>query len=65
MHQHVDDPFYRQKMGDHICLRAVSLASMDTIHDNIRIYYLNKNENRRIVTIGKDNSVDVEATLII
>lgn len=27
MHQHVDDPFYRQKMGTHICLRAVSLAS--------------------------------------
>lgn len=29
MHQHVDDPFYRQKMGDHICLRAVSLASKE------------------------------------
>lgn len=29
MHQHVDDPFYRQKMGDHICLRSVSLASKE------------------------------------
>ncbi len=29
MHQHVDDPFYRQKMGDHICLRSVSLASRE------------------------------------
>lgn len=29
MHQHVDDPFYRQKMGGHICLRAVSLASKE------------------------------------
>lgn len=29
MHQHVDDPFYRQKMGDHICLRAVNLASKE------------------------------------
>lgn len=29
MHQHVDDPFYRQKMGNHICLRAVSLASKE------------------------------------
>lgn len=28
-HQHVNDPFYRQKMGDHICLRAVSLASKE------------------------------------
>lgn len=29
MHQHVDDPFYRKKMGDHICLRSVSLASRE------------------------------------
>ena len=29
MHSHVDDPFYRQKMGDFICLRAVSLASKE------------------------------------
>ena len=29
MHQHVDDPFYRQKMGDHICLRSVNLASKE------------------------------------
>lgn len=29
MHQHVDDPFYRQKMGDYICLRAVCLASKE------------------------------------
>ena len=27
MHQHVDDPFYRQKQGDTLCLRAVSIAS--------------------------------------
>lgn len=29
MHQHADDPFYRQKMGDHICMRAVNLASKE------------------------------------
>ena len=29
MHQHVDDPFYRQKMGNHICLRSVNLASRE------------------------------------
>lgn len=29
MHQHVDDPFYRQKMGNHICLRSVNLASKE------------------------------------
>ena len=27
MHKHVDDPFYRQKCGDHITLRSVSIAS--------------------------------------
>lgn len=29
LHQHVDNPFYRQKMSDHICLRSVSLASKE------------------------------------
>ena len=29
MHKHVDDPFYRQKMGGHINLRSVSLASAE------------------------------------
>lgn len=46
-------------------LRHKLESAIDTINDSIRIYYLNKNENRRIVTIGKNNSVDVEATLII
>ncbi len=27
MHQHADDPFYRQKCGNHISLRSVSVAS--------------------------------------
>ena len=27
LHQHADDPFYRQKCGDHISLRSVSVAS--------------------------------------
>ena len=29
MHKHVDDPFYRQKCGDHITLRSVSIASYE------------------------------------
>lgn len=29
MHRHVDDPFYRQKMGNQICLRSVSIASKE------------------------------------
>lgn len=27
LHKHVDDPFYRQKCGDHIALRSVNIAS--------------------------------------
>ena len=27
LHKHVDDPFYRQKCGDYISLRSVSVAS--------------------------------------
>ena len=27
LHTHVDDPFYRQKCGDFICLRSVHIAS--------------------------------------
>lgn len=27
MHQHADDSFYRQKVGDKICLRSVNIAS--------------------------------------
>ena len=29
LHKHVDDPFYRQKCGNHICLRAVNIASRE------------------------------------
>lgn len=39
--------------------------AMDTVNDSIRIYYLNKNENRRVVTLGKNEVVDVEGFLII
>ena len=29
LHKHVDDPFYRQKCGDHIALRSVNIASRE------------------------------------
>lgn len=38
---------------------------MDKTSDSIRIYYLNRSENRRIITLGRNNVVDVEGTLII
>lgn len=40
-------------------------SAIDSVNDSIRIYYLNKSENRRIITLGKSESFDVEATLII
>ncbi|MDO4212471.1 MAG: CRISPR-associated protein Cas4 [Bacteroidales bacterium] len=49
MHQHVDDPFYRQKMGDHICLRSVSLASKELglygISDMVELHPVDSPEN--------------------
>lgn len=33
--------------------------------DSIRIYYLNKNDTKRVIALGKNNVVDVESSLII
>lgn len=41
------------------------LQVMDAQNDSIRIYYLNRSENRRIVTLGKDDSIDVEGFLLV
>jgi len=38
---------------------------MDRTKDNIRIYFLNKNDNRRIISLGLDKSIQVEETIII
>lgn len=46
-------------------LKNKLLRTLDTQNDSIRIYFLNRNENRRIITLGKDDSIDVEGTLII
>ncbi len=46
-------------------LKDKLLQTMDRTNDSIRIYFLNKNENRRIITLGKDDSIDVEGVLII
>lgn len=40
-------------------------SAIDVVNDSIRIYYLNKNEHRRVVTIGRNDTVDVEGALII
>lgn len=38
---------------------------IDIENDNIRIYFLNKNENRRIITLGRNDAIDVEGMLIV
>ena len=38
---------------------------IDAESDGIRIYFLNKNENRRVITLGKNNAIDVESALLI
>lgn len=40
-------------------------CTMDKTNDSIRIYYLNRSENRRIITLGRNDTIDVEGTLII
>lgn len=46
-------------------LKDKLLHIIDTQNDNIRIYYLNRSENRRVITLGRDESIDVEGFLII
>lgn len=49
MHKHVDDPFYRQKCGDFITLRAVNIASRELglygIADAIELIPASTSEN--------------------
>lgn len=46
-------------------LRNKLECAMDRTNDSIRIYYLNRNENRRIITLGRNDAIDVEAPLIL
>lgn len=46
-------------------LRNRLLHVMDVQNDSIRIYYLNRSENRRVVTLGKDDGIDVEGILLV
>lgn len=46
-------------------LKAKLHGIMDIKADSIRIYFLNRNDNKRIITLGRNDAVDVEGTLII
>lgn len=39
--------------------------AMDCDNDSIRIYFLNRSENRRIITLGRNEAINVEEPLIL
>ena len=48
-----------------VLLKDRLMAIIDLQLDSIRIYYLNKNENRRVVTMGKETAYSVTDAIII
>lgn len=51
--------------AQYIVLRSKVEHIIDKTKDSIRFYFLGNNWNRRIVSIGKETSLDVTSTLII
>ena len=47
-----------------VILKESLLTVMDKLLDSIRIYHLSKNENRRVMTLGRETSYNVNETLI-
>lgn len=48
-----------------VILKESLLTVMDTLLDSIRIYHLSKNENRRVMTLGRETSYNVNEPLIL
>lgn len=46
-------------------LKDKLIKVIDSTNDSIRIYYLNKNDNKRIITLGKNEAIDVEGLLLV
>ena len=51
--------------AQYVKLKDALSAAMDKSLDSIRFYHLNKNENRRVVTIGKETSYNVNNAIIL
>lgn len=49
----------------YIKLKEALTGVMDKKLDSIRFYHLNRNENRRVVAIGKKTSYNVNDTIIL
>ncbi len=48
-----------------VILKESLLTVMDKLLDSIRIYHLSKNENRRVMTLGRETSYNVNEPLIL
>lgn len=51
--------------AQYVKLKDALSAVMDKSLDSIRFYHLNKNENRRVVTIGKETAYNVRDAIIL
>ena len=49
----------------YVRLKAELSDAMDNQLDSIRFYLLNKNDNRRVVTLGKMTSYNINDTIIL
>ena len=49
----------------YVRLKAALSDAMDNQLDSIRFYHLNKNDNRRVVTLGKMTSYNINDTIIL
>lgn len=51
--------------AQYVKLKDALSTVMDKSLDSIRFYHLNKNDNRRVVTIGKETSYNVKEAIIL
>ena len=51
--------------AQYVKLKDALSAAMDKRLDSIRFYHLNKNENKRVVTIGRETSYNVNDAIIL
>lgn len=51
--------------AQYVQLKAALEKVMDKQLDSIRFYHLSKNENRRVITIGKETSYNVNDVLVL
>lgn len=48
-----------------VILKDKLATLMDKTLDSIRFYYLNKNENRRIISLGRETALNVDGAIIV